>query len=485
MWVSSQARAIWEPRLQAASRAWQSLERASVYAGVRQTALQAAAPDELPALMAEAAERSASVLTLAKQASGGSYSASAKPAAAGERFNYRVAITYDPREFMAAWRAQDDEAIGIFLGFPGCCLDFFARTWGAGLVDTTAEMGAGATLECNILGRWLGIRWSPHLPCSFACEATQAFGRRFRAIAEDIRVLNAFTLAELLDEILQWPWEWSALHGIAEIKCPVLKISTRTNVYAEKRVVRWTGDGRYPAEGARGLHFPYRTNVAQTTRSMASRVRAIEATAGSISPLVFVQQSKGRSLREAPSTEAPAARSTAQSTGAPDVPEHPADQVPLPHITSMDPREWTDNGFSSREAMNAAHDMVIASLPHSYDGRMRVLDLGCGNGLLLKKIADRGASDVLGVESDPARAARAVAPVRVGQIRDLASLVTEQFDVALISARRFREMTLEELDAFNAWAQTHLAARLIYSYDTPMYARVEWLRPTTPSPDFS
>lgn len=426
MWVSSQARAIWEPRLQAASRAWQSLERASVYAGVRQTALQAAAPDELPALMAEAAERSASVLTLATQASGGSYSASAKPAAAGERFNYRVAITYDPREFMAAWRAQDDEAIGIFLGFPGCCRDFFARTWGAGLVDTTAEMGAGATLECNILGRWLGIRWSPHLPCSFACEATQAFGRRFRAIAEDIRVLNAFTLAELLDEILQWPWEWSALHGIAEIKCPVLKISTRTNVYAEKRVVRWTGDGRYPAEGARGLHFPYRTDVAQTTRSMASRTRAVAATEDT----------------------------------------------------------WTANGFSSKAAMDAAHDMVIAALPTNdrFDGRMRVLDLGCGNGLLLTKISDRGASAVLGVESDPARAARAVAPVRVGQIRDLASLVTESFDVALMSQRRFEEMTSADRSAFDGWAENHLAALLIYSYDSPLCARVTWLQP---APDFS
>ena len=51
--------------------------------------------------------------------------------------------------------------------------------------------------------------------------------------------------------------EWSGLHGIAEIKTPVLKISARTDATAQKYTVRWSGTG-YPDEGATGLRFPYR-----------------------------------------------------------------------------------------------------------------------------------------------------------------------------------------------------------------------------------
>ncbi len=62
---------------------------------------------------------------------------------------------------------------------------------------------------------------------------------------------------EWLLEILSWPLEWSCLHGIAEIKTPVLKVSTTTDATASKYVVRVQGD-RYPAEGSQGLNFPYR-----------------------------------------------------------------------------------------------------------------------------------------------------------------------------------------------------------------------------------
>jgi hypothetical protein len=58
-------------------------------------------------------------------------------------------------------------------------------------------------------------------------------------------------------EILSWPVERSCLHGIAELKSPVLKASYRTDVTAGRHVVRRLGD-RFPEEGADGLGFPYR-----------------------------------------------------------------------------------------------------------------------------------------------------------------------------------------------------------------------------------
>jgi hypothetical protein len=57
-------------------------------------------------------------------------------------------------------------------------------------------------------------------------------------------------------ELLDWPVEWSALHGIAEIRTPVVKIATRTDPTPERYVVRWMGKS-FPADGARGLMFPY------------------------------------------------------------------------------------------------------------------------------------------------------------------------------------------------------------------------------------
>jgi hypothetical protein len=59
-----------------------------------------------------------------------------------------------------------------------------------------------------------------------------------------------------LDEVLAWPVEWSALHGIAEIRTPIAKVAMQTDATASKYTIQYPGRG-YPREGARGLVFPY------------------------------------------------------------------------------------------------------------------------------------------------------------------------------------------------------------------------------------
>jgi hypothetical protein len=62
-----------------------------------------------------------------------------------------------------------------------------------------------------------------------------------------------------LDQMLRWPLEWSGLHGIAEIKTPVVKIVTRTDATADKHVVRCLGElSSMPEQTASGLGFPHR-----------------------------------------------------------------------------------------------------------------------------------------------------------------------------------------------------------------------------------
>jgi len=59
-----------------------------------------------------------------------------------------------------------------------------------------------------------------------------------------------------LSNILSWPAEWSAMHGIAELKTPILKLCTPTDATSGKYVILWKGS-TMPKEAAKGLGFPY------------------------------------------------------------------------------------------------------------------------------------------------------------------------------------------------------------------------------------
>jgi SAM-dependent methyltransferase len=137
-------------------------------------------------------------------------------------------------------------------------------------------------------------------------------------------------------EILSWPVEWSALHGIAEIKTPVLKVCTRTDATPSKYVIRRQGEA-YPAEGAQGLTFAYR---------MARR------------PLLTQSMAFHRGLAN---------------------PVHARPSRPAWYAS--------DNGFPSVEAAERAHRPIVEMACTALSGRGGpVLDLGCGNGALLQRI---------------------------------------------------------------------------------------------------
>ena len=217
------------------------------------------------------------------------------------------------------------------------------------------ELTVAGPPEGNILWRWMGARAVPHLPCRFDCAATVGLGRRLMEIGREGGHAEAMSW---LGDILRWPVEWSALHGIAEVKTPVLKVSTRTDATPVKYVVRREGD-RYPTEGARGLVFPYRV----PTRRRVTESRGFR-----------------RGLDEA----------------VPAVPARP---------------DWyaTDNGFPSVTAMEHAHAPIVAlAVATLGDAAGAVLDLGCGNGVLLARLREACPGIVpYGVDSQPDRIARA------------------------------------------------------------------------------
>ncbi|HEY9420080.1 MAG TPA: hypothetical protein VIW92_01575 [Thermoanaerobaculia bacterium] len=258
-WVNDAARSVWEPRFRRITRAWWEIEWRSVAAGLRPCAVVVASPDDLLGWPAVWLRQGLCFLPLEIQgAPEGSLV-----------FRLVLGLPRDLAAFEEASRTQDHAEVGRLLGHPACCYESFRRVWiEDGLVDATWAMAVAssapepgaAAIEvagpppANILWRWMGIRAVPHLPCRADCGPSVQLGERMIEIG---RTAGYAEEMEWLLDILSWPVEWSALHGIAEIKTPVVKVATRTDATAVKYVVRRPGD-RMPAEGAHGLGFPYR-----------------------------------------------------------------------------------------------------------------------------------------------------------------------------------------------------------------------------------
>lgn len=275
---AAEARDVWEPRFSQVANSWQLMEIRLVSLGFKPSALLVVSPERLSVIFREASLQGLAILVLARQGdSSGSYSATAVPLVEGKPFNYRVAICRDDlsARWFHAWDTGDDMEIGALLGYPECCRQFFKRVWVEGdYIDTTWHQAlntndpdTGMVINvypdpaCNVTLRHLGLRWVSHLPCSFRCEPTISM------VVDYINILKQQFPAECrtLNEALQWPVKWTALHGIAEITTPVCKIVSRTDATGSKLEVRQNGP-LYPDEGAQGIEFPFRGRATHRAR---------------------------------------------------------------------------------------------------------------------------------------------------------------------------------------------------------------------------
>lgn len=350
IWVSDAARNTWQPIIERITKAWLEIEWLSVVEGVRSCSLIAVTPEQFVQQGGKWAEYGLNNIPLAIQGvSNYTYSATVPPVKPGTPFVFRVVVgkPHHVMEFKRAWDDGDDKNIAKLLGYPDCCMDFYRESWvKSNIIDTTWPMaikdmsvsGEQTTVEVNgppegnILWRWMGIRAVPHLPCNFNCDETEDFGRKMIQVG---RTAGYDKEMDGLMEILSWPVEWSALHGIAVIKTPILKVSTRTDATSCKYLVRREGTA-YPSEGASGFNFPY----LHGNRNSSPGHRIL--------------------LRKSPNRF--------------DLNDYPA-------------WYWADNGFSGAESLNEAHTPIVnlaSSLLKYSSGD--VLDLGCGNGALLHKI---------------------------------------------------------------------------------------------------
>lgn len=263
-WVSDRARAVWEPRLARIGDAWCQIEIESVRRGLRRCALTVIPAFRFFELSAKLTRDGLVAQTT-----------QSVPASALNRRGHglflRVAIgtRSDVSALADAALRCDDDAIGRLLGYPDCCIASFRRHWverretdstfSAASASIYDADGSGTTLsiqsaaQTNLLWRWLGVRFVPHLVCAFDCAASIESGSAFAAIGIEAGFADEMRWSS---QMLSWPVEWSALHGIAEVRTPVVKFMTTTDTTDRKRVVRVAGTS-YPALGARGVTFPY------------------------------------------------------------------------------------------------------------------------------------------------------------------------------------------------------------------------------------
>lgn len=216
-----------------------NVEYESVKRGVRNAAIQGLSANQLLALQRRTAEDGLSTYLLGIESANGIYSASSREWNGKGAPQFRTAIINSQfvKRFAQAVIEFDNSEIGRLLGYPDCCIRFFQKYWiEEKWVDTTYPMAQGRESfetppENNILLRWVGVRLVPHLPCSFGCRWTRAFALQLESL------WNSEVLADA-KEMLSWPVEWSALHGIAEITTPVFKIGTRTDATAGRHIVK-------------------------------------------------------------------------------------------------------------------------------------------------------------------------------------------------------------------------------------------------------
>ena len=255
-WADAEAEAVWGARIREVCACITELEWRSILEGVRVCALTSVDPNELHALRLKLTPYGLTVAPLEKIAKEDCYISSIRNARDGEPFNYWCAIgrVSDVRLMESAHASHDEEAVGRLLGYPACCIGFHNRVWiDERFVDTTWPMAQNTVKKksitpthveipevsgCNVLLRWLGPRIVFHLPCSFECRSTVELADKFTEIA---RSAGFHLEMDWLEEMLHWPVEWTALHGLAEIKTAMVTISTVTDVTAETYRVSYAG----------------------------------------------------------------------------------------------------------------------------------------------------------------------------------------------------------------------------------------------------
>lgn len=228
-YASEAARAKWAPVLASSERAATDLELLTITDGIRDAALVTTGSADAPLVTAACVRRGLEVTALA--------------ASAGQTV---VAIHRHGQAsaWVERWAAQDHEAIGVALGYPGCCAAWFAELSGAGAPglmlasspETVAPAYQSPLLSVGLVG--VGVRVVPHFPCSPTCAGSLALAQDVLACAHRVGLADG---ARDSVAALELRCEWVALHGVAEVTTPFFRFHYPTDYTAARVSVVYGG----------------------------------------------------------------------------------------------------------------------------------------------------------------------------------------------------------------------------------------------------
>ena len=267
-WVSDRARDTWKPRFEAIRQAWPRVILNAAAESTLECRIRIIPPRMIFLLQSDARRQglSAVVLGTRGQATPSYLTTDLKPTDGmdGRPFHYEVAIGTEAGCAAAEqlWHRQEYSAAYQLSGTPDCCASALQRDHTLQRSDTVwrylspaRSFDAPAASMADPLWFWLNCGALSFAPCSVDCA--KALGQR----GDLVTMARRFGYEQEMDhweEVLTWPAEWTALHGIAELKTPVLKATWATDVSHVKATFRYHGLG-YPDEGATGLDFPFRS----------------------------------------------------------------------------------------------------------------------------------------------------------------------------------------------------------------------------------
>lgn len=214
-------RTLWQPRFDAVVASLPRMALAAISRGMFPAALVTFAPEEEATLRSEAVQRRLQLRVLP-----GTGESARLRAIAGTTAAVHAAEM--------AWKAGDAEALDRACGLPACCRaaatarrneGWIDAVWpAAGALADVADVTAASTAT-NVLFRPIGIDLLGYVPCSFDCEPSRARAEAMLAAGSAV----AGEAAAWLNTILGWPVEWSALHGIAEVRTAIVRIAYATD----------------------------------------------------------------------------------------------------------------------------------------------------------------------------------------------------------------------------------------------------------------
>lgn len=271
-WVSDLAKEVWEPRFQKIIKVLDEAKWSAIVEGVLPYAILSMAHEDYVESTNMWLNAGLAALPIGYQDSRNytySRTITDPDLIQSSMINVVVGKSQDLLEFQSVYESAESlETVYELLEHPLCCRRRIVETLEGGWTDpiwslflcnaqtsdSKQYLEVDAITGINFLWYALRIQTIPHFPCSFNCNESIKLSKTIVDIARNRDYRQAM---DWLQEILVWPIKWSALHGIAELKTPVLKVSKNTDATATTYTIKCLGSS-YPVEGARGVNFPYK-----------------------------------------------------------------------------------------------------------------------------------------------------------------------------------------------------------------------------------